>query len=220
MTGAENSPGLDSAVYLVLSRSKSIVSRMIHAMTRDEFTHAALALDAELMYMFSFGRRRENNPFSGCFKHERLDDEFYLRHRYLPGVIIKIPVTAEQYAGIAMDIFRFMLDGHKYSFDARGLVRAAVRLKRKKYEYKYFCSEFVYHILHKNRVCDLGKAGKTVSPQDLSGLDAGKIFRGNLLEYAPPNPGHNNSADVLPTVFLQHLEGREFTPHKPLNKTS
>lgn len=49
------------------------LSRASHALTGDKYIHAALPLDADLAYMFSFGRRRARNPFIGYFKRERLD---------------------------------------------------------------------------------------------------------------------------------------------------
>lgn len=64
-------------LYVVLARSNTILSRLIHVIKEDEYTHAALSLDRDLEYMFSFGRRSANNPFIGCFKRERLDEGLY-----------------------------------------------------------------------------------------------------------------------------------------------
>jgi len=74
-------------IYVILSRSTTVLSRLIHHFKGDEYTHAALALDKELNYMFSFGRRRPGNPFVGCFKHEKLNEGVYKNAPTLPGII-------------------------------------------------------------------------------------------------------------------------------------
>ena len=97
-------------IYVVLLRSTTVLSRLIHHFKGDEYTHAALAFDKELNYMFSFGRRRPGNPFVGCFKHERLDEGVYKSAHTLSEIIFGITVTAEQYAK-AFDLFvNFRID--------------------------------------------------------------------------------------------------------------
>ena len=44
-------------LYVVLTRTNTIISRLIHLFTQDEYTHAALALDRELTEMYSFARQ-------------------------------------------------------------------------------------------------------------------------------------------------------------------
>ena len=34
-------------LYVVLTRTNTVISRLIHLVTRDEYTHAALALDRD-----------------------------------------------------------------------------------------------------------------------------------------------------------------------------
>lgn len=71
-------------LYVVLTRSNTIISNLIHIIKEDEYTYAALALDRNLEYMFSFGRRYANNPFLGCFRREQLHKGIYARHKELP----------------------------------------------------------------------------------------------------------------------------------------
>ncbi len=78
-------------VYVVLSRSRTVLSRTIALATRDEFTHSSLALDQGLDLMFSFGRRRAGNPFVGCFRRERFDDGLYRGMDVVPGSCSRCP---------------------------------------------------------------------------------------------------------------------------------
>ena len=57
-------------LYIVLTRTNTVISKLIHVINNDEYTHAAIALDKELDHMYSFGRKYTFNPFIGVFKHE------------------------------------------------------------------------------------------------------------------------------------------------------
>ena len=170
-------------VYVVLSRSKSALSGAIIALTGDLYTHSALALDKELEFMYSFGRRKPGNPFVGCFKQEKLDDSFYTRHKRLPGAVLEIAVSQRQYRDIAGEIGTFLADGERFGYNIWGMLTAGFRRREACRDRKFFCSEFVYHLLRKNGVCDLGMPRSSVRPQHLLAIDAPVIFEGNLLEY-------------------------------------
>ena len=181
----KNSP---KSVYVVISRSKSVLSGAIMALTGDRYTHAALALDKELEFMYSFGRRRISNPFVGCFKRERLDDRFYTRHTRLPGVVFEIPVGQKQFQGVLDDIKVFLDDKDSYGFNVWGMITANFRKKETERGKKFFCSEFVYYVLRKNGLCDLGMPRSAVRPQHLLMIDYPAIFEGDLLRYPYQNP--------------------------------
>jgi hypothetical protein len=168
-------------VYVVLMRSGTALSRLIHKLTGDTYTHAALALDRNLEYMFSFGRRRAENPFCGCFKRERLNDGIYKNHTKLPGVILELPVTAGQYERVRGIIESFLLDSHMYDYNVLGLVKSLLQLPGAN-DTRFFCSEFVYHVLYESGVCDFGMDREHVRPQTLLRLNGRIAFEGNLIK--------------------------------------
>ncbi|HPQ11661.1 MAG TPA: hypothetical protein PLQ98_10090, partial [Bacillota bacterium] len=84
-------------LYVVLTRTNSIVSQMIHFVTKDEFTHSAISFHKDLREMYSFARKYANNPFIGRFRTEELDKGLYGRQKTLPGAVIELDVTKEQY---------------------------------------------------------------------------------------------------------------------------
>lgn len=171
-------------VYVVLSRSTTVLSRAIRWATGAEFTHAALALDPGLEHMFSFGRRRAGNPFVGCFKRERLDDELYRRMPVLPGAVIEVPATPRQRVAVEASIARFTVDSDAYSYNHAGLLGQGSEDST-----RFVCSEFVYHVLRDAGVCDLGMPRWKVSPQTLLRVPGDVVFRGDLKGYRPgPTP--------------------------------
>lgn len=169
-------------IYVVLTRSTTVLSQLIHYFKGDEYTHAALAFDRELNYMFSFGRRRPGNPFVGCFKRERLNEGVYKNASALPGVIIEIPVSPSQYGHISGQIETFLLNSHLYSYNYLGLAGNLFNRTHQDSRH-FFCSEFVYHVLNRGGVCDLKMPRGRVHPQDLMKLGGEIIFKGNLMEY-------------------------------------
>jgi hypothetical protein len=170
-------------VYVILSRSQTLLSMVIRALNGDQYTHAAISLDKSLEYMFSFGRRRASNPFVGCFKRERLNEGIYKEYRRIPGAVLEIPVTPSQYERIHLEIESFLLNSHNYDFNVSGLIGHMFNAAREN-DRRFFCSEFVYYILCKSGVCDWHTPRGAVRPQHLLRLNGHLIFEGNLKEYA------------------------------------
>lgn len=173
-------------IYIVLSRSETVLSRMVNKLTGAEVTHAAISLDSELEYMFSFGRRWASNPFIGCFHRERIDEGIYKKADQLPGVVIELRVTPAQYRAVSKMISDFLLNYHRYEFNYLGLIKQALGRHHTE-DNRFFCSEFVYHVLHSCGICDFKRPRSSVHPQEL--LSLGRIvYRGDLLRRSEAGP--------------------------------
>ena len=53
----------DYSVYIVLSKTQTLPSRVIKLWTREPYAHTSLAMDVELKEMYSFARKHLYNPF-------------------------------------------------------------------------------------------------------------------------------------------------------------
>lgn len=60
-------------IYIVLTYTGTILSKIIRIYTRAEFCHVSLSLDKRLNKMYSFGRLNPYNPFIGGFVHEGIN---------------------------------------------------------------------------------------------------------------------------------------------------
>ena len=60
-------------VYIVISQTGTILSRIIKFLTRKEYNHASISLKDDLSVMYSFGRKNPYNPFLGRFVEESPD---------------------------------------------------------------------------------------------------------------------------------------------------
>ena len=57
-------------IYIVLSFTGTILSRIVKLYTRKEYSHVSISLDKDLKHMYSFGRLNPYNPFWGGFVQE------------------------------------------------------------------------------------------------------------------------------------------------------
>ena len=59
-------------IYIVLSHTGTVLSRLIKTFTRAEYSHVSISLDKNLEKMYSFGRINPYNPFYAGFVHEKI----------------------------------------------------------------------------------------------------------------------------------------------------
>ena len=57
-------------IFLVVSDTGTILTRLIKAYTKTPYNHASISFDAELSEVYSFGRKTVYNPFIGGFVKE------------------------------------------------------------------------------------------------------------------------------------------------------
>ena len=70
-------------VYIILTHTGTIVSRIIRCYTGHEFSHVSISLDEELTKMYSFGRLNPYNTFIGGFVNERLNSGTFKRFKII-----------------------------------------------------------------------------------------------------------------------------------------
>ena len=57
-------------IYLVITQTGSIISRMLKKITGAEYNHVSVSLESDLHCMYSFGRRYTYFPWWGGFVRE------------------------------------------------------------------------------------------------------------------------------------------------------
>ena len=60
-------------VYIVISQTGTILSRILKVFTDREYNHASISLKDDLSVTYSFGRKHPYNPFLGRFVTESPD---------------------------------------------------------------------------------------------------------------------------------------------------
>lgn len=169
-------------IYIVLTYTGTILSKIVKIYTKKEFSHVSIALDEDLKYMYSFGRLNAYNPFWGGFVHEGINVGTFKRFKKTKSRIYSMQIPDENYEEVVKLIKDISQNKDKYSFNIIGLIGVAIHLKFKR-ERSFYCAEFVKYILEqshiKNELPDL------IKPEDfkeLEGLDV--VYSGILREYS------------------------------------
>ena len=87
-------------VYIVLTYTGTILSKIVKLYTRKEFSHVSISLDENLDEMYSFGRLHPYNPVWGGFVHENKNKGTYKRFNKTKTRIYSIQVNDEQYESV------------------------------------------------------------------------------------------------------------------------
>lgn len=171
---------LDHSIYVILTRSQTIVSKLIHVVSQDEYTHAAISLDPNLQEMYSFGRKYTYIPFIGRFRRESFNEGVFRAHNNLPGIVIEFRVTEEQFLRAKTLLDNFILNSQIYKYHYLGLVYNFLQ-KEANNENRFICSEFVYHILKESGIFNINISSNLVRPETLrANLRNNIIYEGNL----------------------------------------
>lgn len=185
-------------IYIVLTRTTTVISRLIACMTGDQYTHASIALDKNLSAMYSFGRKQRHNPFIGGFCQENMDEGVFSDCRRLPYAIVRIKVTAEQYDKAKSLIQSCIHDAAQYRYNYTGLLFAWIG-KAYKCRQRFYCSEFVCDVL---RQCEIihDEPPIVIRPQEL--YQYGQIIEeGDWRLKQSPFPQRSISTPLAAFVF-------------------
>ena len=168
-------------IYIIISNTGTILSRIIRVYTRDEYAHASISLDKELQQMYSFGRLNPYNAFIGGFIHEYVDKGTFKRFYKTVSRVYELEIEDEKYKKIEKIIKHFSDNKKDYKFSIKGLF--AVGFNKRIYRENYFyCAEFVKYVLDEVGVkLDLPDM---VRPESFKVIGDEKIiYEGLLKEY-------------------------------------
>ncbi|MBS4534162.1 hypothetical protein GOQ29_00860 [Clostridium sp. D2Q-14] len=168
-------------IYIVLTRTNTVLSRLIQLFKRDEYTHASISLDKKLNSMYSFGRKTTYNPFIGVFKQEDINQGAYRFCKTLPGIIMELEVSKAQYEKVKELLDEFIYNSHMYKYNYMGLFYSLFNMTVY-YNDRFLCSEFVYYVLKESGIIDLNISRNLVRPQNLLKLESNIIYKGNIKE--------------------------------------
>lgn len=175
----------EKEVFIVLTYTGTILSKIIKVYTGAEFSHVSIALDKELEEMYSFGRLNPYNPFIGGFVHENINFGTFKRFPKTRTAIYILKVTDEQYQTIKKLINNISKNKDDYKFNTLGLFANGLRIKYEK-EKSFYCAEFVKYVIDQAAVeLDLPKL---IKPNDFKSVPSLELmYKGILKNYSWKN---------------------------------
>lgn len=157
-----------------------MLARTIDHYTKTSLNHVSIALNRELDLVYSFGRKRPNNPFMGGFIKENLSLPFFNRSTC---AIYQLKVTEEEYSRLVQQIMIMESHKHLYHYNFLGLLGVMMNKEFQRDNY-YFCSQFVATMLTECGVYHSRKPPGLIRPQDLREWRELKlIYQGELKDY-------------------------------------
>lgn len=174
-------------VYIVISQTGTVLSRLIGLFTKCDYNHSSLSLDESLETMFSFGRLDPYDPLVGGFVREGRNIGTFKRFSNTRVMVLQVPVGENSYEAIKEEIREMYIRRNRYRYNYEGLFLAAigVDLRRKR---AFYCSQFVRNVLVENQAIEAGALPKVTTPKDFLTLSKAKVVYEGLLRAYPVLP--------------------------------
>ena len=168
-------------IYLVLTYTGTILSKIIKVYTKKEYAHVSIALDRNLEKMYSFGRLNPYIAFIGGFVHEGIDKGTFKRFKNTKAIIFRIAITEEQYQKLERLIGHFEKFKKRYRFNIIGLMSVALNIKLVRRNC-FYCAEFVQYALKRAKIEN--SLPRVIKPLDFLNIEGMSIvYKGLLREY-------------------------------------
>ncbi len=153
-------------LYILLSRSRSLLSMTIRVATGDPYTHVAIAFDRELEELYSSSRWNGVDLFPSGPCQEQLNRGLYTRER-TPCLVYELAVEDDVYEQAKAEVNRIIEQQELYHYNILGLLFCffGIPWQRKR---AFFCSQFVGEILERSGALDLPRDPSLLRPSDYS----------------------------------------------------
>lgn len=171
-------------IYILLTNSNTIISRIIRILTADRYTHVSLSFEESLRPLYSFSRKYIYRPLPAGLRMEQLDKGFFKRFDTIPCALYSLEVEDEVYISAHDQVMSMVRNAGFYRFNIIGLIlcRMNIPFKRKRH---FFCSQFVSEILKNSNALKLPKNPSLMRPADYQKLpELEHLFTGNLRSLA------------------------------------
>ncbi|MGM0876620.1 MAG: hypothetical protein ACQEWV_18130 [Bacillota bacterium] len=167
-------------VYILLTDTGTVFTRMIKLYTKSSLNHASIAFDEELEELYSFGRKSQTNPFIGGFVKENIQTELFKGAKC---AVYSCSVTEFEFYQLKRKIKSIEQRKEDYKYNLIGLFGVVLNIEIER-ENAFFCSQFVATLLNESGVSIVDKPLSLVTPQDL--IEAKQLnleYEGDLDSY-------------------------------------
>ncbi|MBR6273410.1 MAG: hypothetical protein IKR27_00195 [Lachnospiraceae bacterium] len=173
----------NKSMYLVVSQSGSIVSKILKVVTRAPYNHVSISLNKSLKPMYSFARVRPYNPVIGGYVAESANRGTLKRFPDTKVIVLEIRLTEHQFTVIKHKLRKMLKERKRYRYNYLGLFLAAINVPYKGHN-RYYCSEFVKEVLVDNQVEGYTELDGIIKPIHFLGYPHAKvIYHGRLNDY-------------------------------------
>ena len=189
-------------IYILLTRSGTLLSKLVYAVTGANYTHASMAFDDDLSCLYSSTRKNGYTMFPAGPSREYLNRGVFRLRENVPCALYALEVEDETYARARRRAEHMMVHGGLYRFNVLGLMLCALHIRWKRRRH-YFCSQFVSEVLEKSGAMELPKDSALMHPNDYTRLNGLKcVFQGRLADLPQRRQMELDQEETVVSVYL------------------
>lgn len=194
-------------IYILLTRSGTLLSKLVYAVTGASYTHASMAFDEELNCLYSSIRKNGYTMFPAGPSKEYLNKGVFRLRGDAPCALYALDVTDEAYVRARRRAEHMMARGELYRFNTLGLILCALHIRWQRRRH-YFCSQFVSEVLQKSGALDLPKPSTLMHPSDYAELPQLRcLYRGTLADLPQRQSMEMGEVESVMGLYLSVLLG-------------
>ena len=194
-------------IYILLTRSGTLLSKLVYAVTGASYTHASMAFDEELNCLYSSTRKNGYTMFPAGPSKEYLNKGVFRLRGDAPCALYALDVTDEAYVRARRRAEHMMARGELYRFNTLGLILCALHIRWQRRRH-YFCSQFVSEVLQKSGALELPKPSTLMHPSDYAELPELRcLYRGTLADLPQRQSMELGEVESVMGLYLNVLLG-------------
>jgi len=171
-------------IYIVISQTGTIFSRLLKIITGEEYNHVSIGLSKDLHCMYSFGRLNPYYPFWGGFVIESPNWGTFKRFFNTKVIVLALNVGEDKFKAISERIEDMSLNRKKYHYNYMGIFFAKFNKTVKRNNY-YYCSEFIRDILVQTDIDGAQNIPEIAHPMNFLKIPSTSIvYKGKLKDYS------------------------------------
>ena len=194
-------------IYILLTRSGTLLSNLVYTFTGANYTHASIAFDEDLSCLYSSTRKNGYTMFPAGPSREYLNRGVFKLRGDAPCALYALKVSEEAYCRAKRRADHMMAHGRLYRFNTLGLILCGLHIRWNRRRH-YFCSQFVSEVLEKSGSMELPKHSTLMHPNDytrLEGLEC--LYQGQLNELPQRQKMDLGQEETVVSVYLGLMLG-------------
>ena len=167
----------ERAIHILLTRSGTWFSRLIHLATQDDYTHASIGLDGPAGPFYSFARKYEHFALPAGLVEEQVAG----RRRAVPCCLYELRVSQDTYIALRRQLQAMYAQREEYHYSVLGAFACYFNLSLQR-RHHFFCSQFVAGLLADCGAVELPKPPTLLRPADFCSLKGLRPVHRGLLD--------------------------------------
>lgn len=179
-------------IYILLTRSNTLVSRLVYVFTGAEYTHVSISFEENLSTFYSSSRKNGKTMFPAGPCRESFRYGWFKRYgKIIPCALYELKVSEDVYELAKQVAENIMKNADRYHFNILGLILCKFNISWKRKNH-YFCSQLVGEILLRSHAAEIPKVPTLMRPVDYMEMEELVcLYRGYIAELAQRKACHS-----------------------------